>query len=447
MFNFFRVLQGNEPIYVCLLIFLILSTLIKSLVSNNNIQIFSPIFFISVVYLVYTVIGPLVFLNLDVITFPKGFMRKYYEPAWLGSLLSLIAINIGYCITFKKVRPIKLKPLDISRKLFFAGVIINLIGLSLYCISNPSRFFAQLNPFAVASFGESTNVGGFVNYLVLSINFLITGNGLLMLSIRKIRPFNFKTILFLFFFLLTLSLYLSIGFRFRILILLVSLFVAYYIKKNSRPNFIYMFTFLFIIIMFLGVIGKLRTYSSGLDLSKINDNQESSIVTGLRDTNTFQFSGVVIATVPKRLDYVYFDIIISTLVFPIPKKLYPNKKTDEHIRNPIRIYPTLSSINAHNWAAMLFFAEWYTAFGWFGVIFVSLLLGFWYRRLWEWLKQYRQDEFKVLIYAICLSYLYIIISRGYFPFIVMNSFFIILPSVIALFCRRIKFIINNEASN
>jgi len=85
-------LTSIEKVYVFGLIIIILFSIVKSMLSKNKIEIFSPIIFIGLIYTIYTVIGPMIFVNIDMKIFPKEFMRQFYEPAWRGSFYSLLFV-------------------------------------------------------------------------------------------------------------------------------------------------------------------------------------------------------------------------------------------------------------------------------------------------------------------------------------------------------------------
>lgn len=403
---------------------------------------YSPIVFIGIIFLAYTVIGPLIFLNFDMKIFPKYFMRQFYEPAWQGSFLSLLFIYIGYSLKNKKEKIINTY-IPKYNKMFIVAFIINVVGITLYFISNPSRFISQLNPFSGIRFLDDADLGGFVNYLKTAINFLIVGNALMLLSMKKISVYNAKFWTFLFFFVLTFSIYSTLGFRYRLLLLFVTLFVSYYLKKKQRPSILILVVLIPVFINIMGVLGVIRKHGSGLKLNRLKQKSENNFfIEAFRETNIFPISGAVMKAVPDKVDFVYTDIFINTIILPIPRKFLPNKNTDSYIRKPIRQYKELTKIEADKWAAMLFFAEWYIAFGWYGLIGISLFLGFVYRRIWEWTKINLNNGYIIVIYASSLSFLYFLITRGYLPGAVTIFMFSVFPSSIARFFGRLR--LNNK---
>jgi hypothetical protein len=78
-------------------------------------------------------------------------------------------------------------------------------------------------------------------------------------------------------------------------------------------------------------------------------------------------------------------------------------------------------------AAMPFYAEWYVAFGWTGLVISSFLVGFLCKRLWVWFLQRRDDKLVILIYTTTLGFLYFFFSRGYTPIMTLNFVCGLLP--------------------
>lgn len=434
-----------ERTYLILISAIILLILVKAVFSKNKLEIFSPIVFIALIFLVYTVIGPLIFMNFDFNVFPKRFIRQFYLPAWKGSFVSLLFIYIGYEFWGKRAKKIKEYRPKLN-KMFLVALTINITGLLLYAMVNPQRFILQLNPFSGVRFPQSTDLGGFIHYFETAINFLIAGNALMLVSLKKINIFDIKFWVFLFFLIITFSIYSSLGFRYRLLLLVVTIFVAYFLNQKKRPSLLYLLLLIPAFISFMGLMDKVRSHDKGIVLKRLKKSKDDNfLIEAFRETNIFPISGVIIKAVPEKVDYVYTDIFVNTLLLPIPRKFYPEKNTDAYIREPIKVYKQLAKIDAHKWAAMLFFSEWYIAFGWFGLAGISFFLGFIYRRIWEWTKENINNGYIIVIYATSLSFLYFFITRGYLPGAVTIFAFSVMPSGIARFFGRLRLKDNKTA--
>lgn len=435
----FSMLDSTEMFLVTLLIFLLLINTVSIIFSKNKLSVFSPIAFITLIYFIYTVVGPLIFLTGDFQIFPETFIRPFFTTAWQGSIVSIGFIMLGYYLPAS----VRIKPGAIQQyrpdKVFKVGFFLCCFGLLFYGLSDPGRMIAQINPLAVAEFEGEEHISGIANYLSASINFVIPGLCLMMLSLKK-ELFTTRNLIFLFILLLSFALFVSIAFRYRILVLLVALIVTYYLYKRKRPSIVFSTVVVFVCIIFIGIVGETRSYGAGLNLDKLEDKESADLLMdGFKDANIFQISGAVMRAVPSRVDYVGWHIFRNAIILPIPRSIIPNKDTDSYIRNPIKSYRPLRAISAHRWAAMLYFAEWYIAFGWVGIIGVSFILGRIYKKLWVRALTDLSNPFNIVTYAVSLGFLYIIISRGYFPFIFMSFFFLILPALMAKKLYRIKF--------
>ena len=433
-------MDRSETTLVLVLFILLSGNVIWAFLSKNRLTLFSPIIFITLIFFIYTVAGPLVFLNNDLDIFPQNFIRPFFAKAWTGSIISMVCITLGYYIPiFKPQLHIRRNENFNIQKIFILGFILSCFGLFLYGLANPGRVLAQINPLNVSYYQEERVLSGLPNYLSSSINFVIPGLCLMLLSIKK-NIISIRNVIFYMILLISFFLFVSIGFRYRILVLFISMVACYYLQKQRVPSILISLAAIILGILFIGIIGETRSYGSGLQLKRLVGTQSKDLlVYGFRDANIFPISGAVMSAVPSKVDYVGMDIIKNAIIFPIPRIILPNKDTDSYTRNPIKAYKKLKAVGAHRWAAMLFFAEWYIAFGWFGIIGISFLLGVAYKNLWNWVIHELHNPLKIVIYSVSLSLLYIFISRGYLPFTVMSFFFIVFPALLANKLYYIKF--------
>jgi hypothetical protein len=70
--------------------------------------------------------------------------------------------------------------------------------------------------------------------------------------------------------------------------------------------------------------------------------------------------------------------------------------------------------------------------GWPGVVTGYLLLGLLYRRIWNGFMVRRADPLVQVVTALALAYLYVLVSRGYLPQVVMLAVFTVLPPLLLL---------------
>ena len=79
-------------------------------------------------------------------------------------------------------------------------------------------------------------------------------------------------------------------------------------------------------------------------------------------------------------------------------------------------------------------------FGWIGIIIGSFIFGFILKKLWIWILIHKDEEIAIPIYLLNVSFIYMIISRGYLSQQLQIYSFSILPIVLIyfIFSKRIK---------
>jgi hypothetical protein len=212
-------------------------------------------------------------------------------------------------------------------------------------------------------------------------------------------------------------LFASIGFRFRILILVTGLFYTHYLVGGRRPKFTTLLLFFFGTLIIFGIIRSTRSYQTGLNLSSLTvEKVSNSVAHSLGETAVFAVTGALIQTVPKHADYFGYQFIVNILKFPLPSSLI-KKETNLHMLNAIRANKHFKQYNSERWGlAILYFGEWYIAFGWYGLIFISFLFGSFYKVIWTVFLKNRESLAHIVLYSILVSLIYVFISRGYFVF-------------------------------
>ena len=73
------------------------------------------------------------------------------------------------------------------------------------------------------------------------------------------------------------------------------------------------------------------------------------------------------------------------------------------------------------------YAEYYLIAGFPSLILISFGLGYLVRRLWNWFLVRSHEPFAQCIYLLSSTYLYVVISRGYMPQVVMLFGFTVVP--------------------
>lgn len=417
--------------YIGILI-LVLFILITSYTKGYR-EFWSPLTIVAIIYGYYCCVGPYQAVSTGDTYDRLLNMRPFYVSAFWGGFVSLLSIMLGFYFNQGHYKFGKVQSLPTDSLLKY-GKKASLAGFILFTISTGGNVGKLINPLD-AEYVEQVG-GSFGNYLGLSLNFLIPGVTFLFAYCIMTR----KSLLwFLILFVISIGIFITLGFRYRIVLLLGSMAIVYYYTMRKKPNIIVGTVGILALIVFMGLINMTRQYGSGLDTTKLGEgNTTAYYESGLREALIFQTSGAVIDIVPERHPHAGLQPIWSTLLFPIPRALFPEKKSSDYLFDTLdAIYGEIVSQGA----AMMSYGEYYLAFGWTGIIVGSFLIGWFYKRLWFWYQLNWSNPFVIVVYAVTVSYLYVILSRGYLPQVTMLFFFTVFPAYFVLRLARKKYIL------
>ncbi|MEI9919966.1 MAG: O-antigen polymerase [Bacteroidota bacterium] len=405
------------------ILFTVIATLVLSYFRNRN-EFWSPLTIIMIIYAYYCCLGPYHAVTTGDTYDRLQNMRKFYESSLWGAWISLMAYIAGFWLHGRKnrIRPVP----DFSNEiLFIYGRRVFIVGFILFTISTGGNVARLINPLD-AQYVEAVG-GGLANYLGLSLNFVIPGLTLLFLYYILT---NRRLLWFAIPFLVSLGIFVTLGFRYRLVLLFASMVIVFYYAKGRRPNVILISLAVFVFISLMGVINLSRQYGAGLNVSKLEGKDtEGYYASGLREALIFQTSGAIIDIVPERHPHAGIQPLISTILFPIPSAIYPEKNSAEYLFDALdAIYGKTVSKGA----AIMSYAEYYLAFGWVGIILGCGAIGWFYRKLWNWYLANSRKPFAMALYAVTVTFLYVIISRGYLPQVVNLFFFSVFPIYFAL---------------
>lgn len=391
-------------------------------------SIWSPMSLLALLFLYYTVLGPIYFVMNGDTDFLGVSFRPIFWKGWMASLISLIAVGAGY-LSYQGSK-VYIGPVCSDELL--QKFALWLIGLTFLAMLYWTTFYraasSMFNPFASDEVrGEMTQFTSnpFANYLVNFINLSIPAMVLsLLLWLQKRSTYALVSLLFVFVF--GVSFFLSSGFRFRIVWMVIAMTAAFYLWRKRRPNPLVLGLGGFAMVAAMGLVGLTRNYWAGLSLEKAQGASVADMVDkGFEETGIFLSACSVVDAVPDKVDHTYWDPIWVTLTFPIPRSVWQGKPESQTLLAMAESFGSRDAYDAGQ--AMPFFAEWYVAFGWPGLITVSFLVGWGCKRLWVWFLQRRDDKLVILTYTVTLGFLYFFFSRGYTPIMTMNFIFGLLP--------------------
>jgi len=207
----------------------------------------------------------------------------------------------------------------------------------------------------------------------------------------------------------------------------ILLFALLQLAPESNPYFsrhiIEKFSFVDYI---LGYIGITRQYGRGLDIEKMEESTGEEVMdSGFAEGYIFFTTGLLVGMVPEYFNYIYFDPVIQSITMPVPRALWKGKPSGDYIQIYNRLY---GEERYGQGVAVLNFGEYYLAFGWIGVIIGGFLLGFIYKKLWLWYLNFRNNDYAIVLYTVSVSFIFVIISRGYLPQVTMTFFFCVGPA-------------------
>lgn len=421
-------LDGWELLLVLALVALIGWELLKALQSRSWVAVFRPTLFVAAVLGYYVLVGPLRSLGLDGATYRGLDHRDLLVWGWFGALLSYGSLLLGFYAAPRPKLPRRLILTPDLELLHRMGLRLCQLGLSMFAMVSGTSLFALLNPLAAGQLLEGglgergVDVGAIANYFNYAVNFLIPGLCLMFAAWLRQRRHTPALLLWL---LAAVAIYISLGFRYRLVLLAIPLLMLWFIARRKRPSLVLLAVFLASFITFNGLIGLTRSYGRGLDLISIQGLSTGDLFdAGFGESAVFYTTSGIIEQTPSRSPFIGVQPIVNTLLFPVPRALFPSKPDATYGADQVdALYGEKNSTGA----AYLNYAEYYSMGGWATLVLMSSCLGVALRRLWNWFLFRLDDPFAQVVYVLNAAFLYVVISRGYMPQVVMLFFFTIVP--------------------
>lgn len=421
-------LSSTEFFWVATLVGLIGWELWQARTHPRPIELFKPTLILAVVLAYYALVGPLRALALGE-WLERGIDRRAAMVfGWAGAAMFYASTLVGFhLLGTPRLDRRQIGPSDPER-LYRFGTTLCQLGLVLFGVVAGFRLFAYLNPFAArellqGSQGSIFEGDGVANYFLFALNFLIPGICLQFSSWVCTRRHLPQILLWL---LAAMGIFTSLGFRFRIVILAVPLLLLWYLVRQKRPNLAAVALLMVGLIFMAGFVGLTRGYGRGLDLNSLeNRTNEDIFDEGFGEAKVFLTTSGMIAATPEINPYVGVQPLLSVLQFPIPRAWYPDKDTFGYLKRSIE--NLFGDPNLGSGAALLCYGEWFLMAGWPSLILMSLLFGWILRCLWNWVLIRRYEPLALALYALSVSFLYLVVSRGYLAQVVAGAVFTLGP--------------------
>lgn len=401
-------------ISLAILLFLIIYTLYRNYKSKNYYNFWSPLTFISAIYLYYVVITPLFLLFEYGDVYYVGInMTSKASISWAAASLSLVSIHIGF--RFYKGRKKKLWNWNFNdESLVKIGLLLFVISVSLY-----SSFRGFNINFLTVSSGDEFKNTALSWYFINAISFLVCTSLLFLPTLIK-----GKKMYLLIPIAITVFLYIVGGFRYRLVYLMISLMTGYYLFSQKKIKLLFWIPIFIAFFLFMGVMEVARNYARGLDLSKTQGMTYADFAeNATNEARIFFFSGAVIDKTAKDRDFIYFEPAVTALSMPVPRAFFPAKPDGAYL-NEMQD----KIIGFRMGAAFLHYAEAYLAFGWIGVILNGLFIGMLSKFFWNNYLRNKENYGAIIALALFNGFLYVMISRGYLAQqMIFFFYYLILP--------------------
>lgn len=423
MYDFFEKLDSIHILYFISIASILLLLILINYYHKNAIYNWAPTTIFAFVFGYYTIAGPFVFINNNLTKYRYIEHMPYLENAWQIAFLSIFSFLFGYYILpVGRPRINSITSISIAIKLNKKLLLITLLSVLIF--AGTGGLLVQLNFLEAGGNPFQGYTGAFRNYLLQTIDFLIPGTIVLLVGFMLKKT---KLMYFIISFTFAIAIFSAQGFRWRLVVLLLGLVMSYYLIKKTNVNILILSIIAFVLIPLLGLIGLTRQYGSGLNITKSKQYQNEEIfLAGFYETSTFFDTGMLINYVPSKFDYIGWDPLVQSLVFPIPRAIWPSKPSGEYIKIYERMY---GNGDLGKGVAVLNYGEYYLAFGWIGVLLGFVLLGWGYRKLWNWYVVNQNNPVATVLYSVSASFMYVVISRGYLPQVTMLFVFTVGPAI------------------
>lgn len=344
-----------------------------------------------------------------------GMYLTNLEWAHLAVLLYALGASAAFIANEKYllINPAKPKPYERSwNKYVFAGLWALAISLLIIQIS-----LGKLNIAGDDSYRFEADSVGELAFLTVGYNMMVPLT--LLIVIRD--DFKIRSLVFL---ALVLLIFMQIGFRFRILITLCAVVSSYALVRKIKINAIYAFLGSVAGIYIVNLIGAIRRYGQGIDLSRLDDVSADKMLSSFGGEFGIVFTLQYTAANPLPAP-AYFEPWTVALARLIPSAIWPNKPTAEYLRNFILGFPIdnadKTGIAAPQQVEMLL------QFGWVGLPFLAVLYFGIATFLVFQLNQLSREARIAGCSLVPAFFGYYMQTRGYFFQILADGIFFFLP--------------------
>lgn len=384
-----------EAILVYLLIGLI-AYQFRVIFTKDYASVWSPMTIISLCYIYYCIMP---YFTGGSETYNLGGKDNYLF--WLVCDLSYICVLVG----FSKPSKIMFKEwntLFSEKNIVASSVLIFFVGFAGYSSFRGIHF----------SFVADENIGELVHtsfehyFIELAVLYIFAFCLTIICFKTNVQK---KWLWFIFYYIIVACLF--AGTRSRIVfIALSSLIVIYVFPKPKRPNYAILAVLGISMFVLFSIMEHSRNYSRGINMQAVSEMDRKDMTKGAEENNSvYWFSSLVINASNENGEYFYFEPILTAVLMPIPRAIFPWKPNGQYLIDT----QNMCIGNSTGGAAFLYFAEGYISFSWLGVILYGWFLGWLSRRFWDNYRSNQKSIGAVVANAVFTALIYGFISRGY----------------------------------
>lgn len=429
----------HEILVIISIVALMAVECIGSIRSKTWVEVYKPTLFVTAILAFYALFGPLraIFSAGEIPNFigSSGTFYRNHEHrdvliyGWTASLVFYATFLIGFYFLRAKIKLSKRFPnvdLASARSWGIALCVIALLAhivISLKALMLSREYIFPFNGQLINLF---SGLNYFDNYILLLGDLFVPGVILQFCVWLRKRE---QTLSLSAWVAISFIVFFQQGVRYKLLLLLAPLALLWLFYLKRRPKLILGVISMVLFVILSGVISVWRLEARGGSVN-IKDFSPLEIASSSFDeAGTFFTSSLVLSLVPSKQPFLGAEPILTTLLHPIPRSLFPNKPSGDY---PYRIQDTVYTAgwkqkHLHSHTAFMAFVEYYLIAGWPSLILISFGLGIIMRRLWSWFLLRQYEPVAQSIYLLNVCFLYSILSRGYFPQVLMAYCAFVLP--------------------
>lgn len=422
-------MQSFSVFFLVLLFSLVLVYFCHSFFSPDKTKIWSPITIISLVLIYYILIPSIVGLT-DYNAKSVPYQYKFYLASFIFYLCVLYAFYSNFLIRNAVFR--KCNRLFTSNNVHRYALILLCIALACYIPFKGFRYTISADD-AI----KQVEREGFVSYFIDLISLLVAASSLSLFSIRSGKKGFVKILVFVVVVYFSLILFVVGGFRYRIVLLIIGLSTIYHIYPIVRKiNLKLLLPVGLVAYLGFAIMDVARVYGTGIDLDAAGGVSLAEASVGAHENvDVCCYSIRIINDYSESYDFEYFEPLITAMLMPIPRALFPSKPDGSYLTKNEQKIIGRTGVGA----VVLNYVEGFMSFGWLGVVLYGLVVGLASKIVWINYLKNRNSIGAILLLALFNGFCFQWISRGYMAS-AFNDFmyYVVLPFWIAIVLRLKK---------